>query len=236
MTKRQVAAITAVIVFPVVVLAIVLTSILDSGSSRKQAPRTTESAKQPGDPAKSASRPSHTSGPSQTGGARPPATSLSVLDRGTEPKHLSEKLGPASSDGTIDLAELRGAPIVLNVWSADCLPCRGEAPMLQSEWERLGPRDVLFLGLNVLDTPAAARRYRADYAVTYPSVQEARAATARELGARGVPETFFISKDGRVVSHVVGAISLGQLELGVNAAKTGHPRPTDQGGGQIPLR
>jgi hypothetical protein len=51
-----------------------------------------------------------------------------------------------------------------------------------------------------------------------------------------VPETFFISKGGKVVSHVVGAVSLSQVELGVRAAQTGQPRPVDQGGGQIPLR
>jgi cytochrome c biogenesis protein CcmG, thiol:disulfide interchange protein DsbE len=94
---------------------------------------------------------------------------------------------------------------------------------------------VLFLGLNVLDAPATARRFRSDYDVTYPSLEEQRADTARELGARGVPETFFISKRGKIVSHVVGAVSLAQIEIGVKAAQTGRTMPTDQGGGQIPL-
>jgi cytochrome c biogenesis protein CcmG/thiol:disulfide interchange protein DsbE len=145
-------------------------------------------------------------------------------------------LAPASSDGTIALGDLRGTPIVLNVWSADCTPCRSEARVLQSEWERLGARGVLFLGLNVLDAPGAARRFRDEYDVTYPSLEEKRGDSARSLGAIGVPETFFISKRGKIVSHVVGAISLPQVELGVRAAQTGQPRPTDQGGGQIPLR
>jgi hypothetical protein len=108
--------------------------------------------------------------------------------------------------------------------------------VLQSEWERLGDRGVLFLGLNVLDSPATAQRFRHEYDVTYPSLEEKRGQTARALGAIGVPETFFISKKGKVVSHVVGAASLPQVELGVRAAQTGQPRPTDQGGGQIPLR
>jgi cytochrome c biogenesis protein CcmG/thiol:disulfide interchange protein DsbE len=159
-----------------------------------------------------------------------------VLDGGAPPKKLSETLGPASSNGTINLADLRGAPVVLNIWSAGCTPCRGETPMLQSEWERLGSRGVLFLGLNVLDSRATARRFRKDYGVTYPSVQESRGDTARLLGARGVPETFFISRTGQIVSHVIGAVSLAQIELGIKAAQTGRSRPTDQGGGQIPLR
>jgi cytochrome c biogenesis protein CcmG/thiol:disulfide interchange protein DsbE len=94
---------------------------------------------------------------------------------------------------------------------------------------------VLFLGLNVLDSPSAAQRFRKQYGVSYPSVEEKRAETARALGATGVPETFFISKSGKVVGHVVGQVSLGQLEVGIRAAQTGEPIPTDQGGGQIPL-
>jgi peroxiredoxin len=235
MSRRRVAAIAALIVVPIVVLAIVLASLLDKGSSEKRHAPAAQPATRPTAPGPSQTRPApSTTG--QTGGAKPPAKPLAVLDSGAPPKQLSEKLGPASSKGTINLAELRGAPIVLNIWSADCTPCRGETPMLQSEWERLGSRGVLFLGMNVLDSPATARRFRADYGVTYPSVQEKRGETARELGARGVPETFFISKSGKIVSHVIGAVSLPQIELGIRAAQTGRSLPTDQGGGQIPLR
>ena len=49
-------------------------------------------------------------------------------------------------------------------------------------------------------------------------------------------ETFFISKGGKIVAHVIGAVSLAQIELGVRAAQTGREMPTDEGGGQIPLR
>jgi peroxiredoxin len=235
MSRRRVAAVTALIVVPVVVLAIVLVSIVDGGSPNDKPAQTTQPATRPAVPDQRSSPPS-ASRPGKSGGAKPPATPLPVLDAGSPPKQLSDKLRPASSDGTIDLAELRGAPIVLNIWSADCTPCRGEARVLQSEWERLGPRGVLFLGLNVLDTPASARQFRSDYDVTYPSLEEKRADTARKLGARGVPETFFISKGGKIVSHVIGGVSLGQIEIGVKAAQTGRAMPTDQGGGQIPLR
>jgi peroxiredoxin len=234
MSRRRVLAVTALIVAPVVVLAIVLVSLIDGGSSNDKPVEATPPATRaaaPDQPGSPSTRPR----PREAGGAKPPARPLHVLDKGAAPKQLSDRLGPASADGTIDLAELRGAPIVLNIWAADCTPCRGETRVLQSEWERLGPRGVLFLGLNVLDAPATARRFRSDYDVTYPSLEEQRADTARELGARGVPETFFISKRGKIVSHVVGAVSLAQIEIGVKAAQTGRTMPTDQGGGQIPL-
>jgi cytochrome c biogenesis protein CcmG, thiol:disulfide interchange protein DsbE len=236
MSKSRIAAIAAVIVVPVVAIAIVLGSLAGGDSSQDQpAPTLREPGPGPTGAGGSDSTPDASTAPG-SGGAKAPDVALPVLDGGSAPDELSGKLGPASRDGTIDLDELRGSPIVLNVWSSDCPPCRAEARLLQSEWERLGRRGVLFLGLNVLDSPAAARRFRADYDVSYPSIEEQRADTARSLGASGVPETFFISKQGKVAGHVVGAVTLAQVELGVRAAQTGQATPTDQGGGQIPLR
>jgi peroxiredoxin len=230
------AALAAVIIVPVAVLAIVLGSLIDSDDSNdKQVVTPTRPAQRP-DGARAPTRPPAGTTSTGTGGAGAPDVPLSVLDKGSTPKTLGEKLGPASADGTIALGELRGTPIVLNVWSADCTPCRAETRVLQSEWERLGRRGVLFLGLNVLDSPASARRFRAQYDVTYPSVEEKRADTARALGATGVPETFFISKKGKVVGHVIGGVTLAQVELGVKAAQTGQLTATDEGGGRIPLR
>jgi cytochrome c biogenesis protein CcmG, thiol:disulfide interchange protein DsbE len=231
-----VAALAALIVVPVLALAIVLASILDDGGSKDHAQQIADPSDRPAPrPDRQAPQRAVPAAPG-SGGARAPQTPLTVLDRGSSPERLSQKLAPASSDGAIALGELRGTPIVLNIWSADCLPCRGETRVLQSEWERLGRRGVLFLGLNVLDAPATARRYREQNDVTYPTVEERRADTARRLGASGVPETLFISKSGSIVARVAGGVSLAQIELGVRAATTGRALPPDQGGGQIPLR
>jgi thiol-disulfide isomerase/thioredoxin len=237
MSRSRLAALAAVIVVPVAILAIVLASLIEDDDSSDRPVRTVTQGGATGEGATGATSPSAPApAAAGTGGSRVPDTSLHVLDRGATPKDLGHKIGPASSDGKLTLGELQGAPIVLNVWSADCVPCRAETRLLESEWERVGRRGVLFLGLDVLDSPAAARRFRAENGVTYPSVDEKRGDTARAMGATGVPETFFISKDGEVVGHVMGEVSLAQLQLGVRAAQTGQPMPPAQGGGQIPLR
>jgi cytochrome c biogenesis protein CcmG, thiol:disulfide interchange protein DsbE len=233
---RRVAALAALIIVPVAILAIVLASLLDSGDSSDSGPAPAQTQTQTTSPARPSKPSSSSTGAGggttlgKSGGA-----ALPLLDRGSTPKKLSEKLGPASSGGTITLGRLQGAPVVLNVWSSNCIPCRAEARVLQSEWERLGRRGVLFLGLDVADTPAAAKRFRQQYDITYPSLEEKRGATAKALGSTGVPETFFLSKRGKIVGHVVGGLTLAQLELGVRAAQTGRQTGTDQGAGRVPL-
>ena len=168
MSRGRVAALAAVIIVPVVILAIVLASLLDNGDSGggSAAPEPAQkgqsegkSEKQPAPTGTQTTPPATATSPG-TGGSSPPDTPLSVLEPGSAPDRLQQKLAPASSGGKLALGDLRGTPIVLNVWSADCSPCRAEARVLQSEWERLGDRGVLFLGLNVLDSPAAAKRFR----------------------------------------------------------------------------
>jgi cytochrome c biogenesis protein CcmG, thiol:disulfide interchange protein DsbE len=236
MSRRRVAALAALIIVPVAILAIVLGSLIDSGDSSDSGPGPAQTpATTPAPAPTSKPSPGSKSGSGGKTLGKSGGAALPLLDRGSTPKNLSQKLGPASSNGTITLGQLQGAPMVLNVWSSNCIPCRAEARVLESEWERLGQRGVLFLGLNVADTPAAAKRFRQQYDITYPSLQEKRAATAKALGSTGVPETFFFSKQGKVVGHVVGGLTLAQLELGVRAAQTGRQTGTEQGAGRVPL-
>ena len=92
------------------------------------------------------------------------------------------------------------------------------------------------MGLDVQDNDSRARRFRSNLGLTYPTAKDTSGVTARKLGATGVPETFFISSDGHIVSHVVGVTSLAQIELGVAAAQDGTPIGTQHGGALLPLR
>src|SRR3954466_1085583 len=131
MSRRRGAALAALIIVPVALLAIVLASLIDSGDSG--------SSSQPAQTATTAPRPSgkRLSPPGSPGSGsgrtlgKSGGASLQVLDRGSVPPRLSGKLEPASADGKISLGELQGAPIVLNVWTSDCTPCRAEAHTLQ---------------------------------------------------------------------------------------------------------
>lgn len=237
MSRRRLTVLAALIAASLAALAIVLISVGSDDGGGGQGTTTIRgkgpTAAQNGGPAPK----------SPKGGARrtdrspssAPSTSLSILDKGTPASGGPKKLAPAVNGGTLDLAKLQGSPVVLNVWSSDCIGCRGEARVLESEWERYGPRGVLFVGLNVQDSAAAAKGFRAEFGVTYTAVAEKGAQTARALGATGVPETFFFSKAGDIVDHVVGAVSLAQVEFGIRAAQTGHRLPTSRGGPREPL-
>lgn len=154
--------------------------------------------------------------------AEPPTFDLEVLTEGTLRLEL-RGLAPRFADGRITNEELLGTPVVLNLWASWCSPCRDEAPDLKAVSESASAEGVLFLGLNSLDGRSAARKFARAHRLRYPNVREYDNATSRAFGASGLPETFFLSADGMIVGHVIGAISATQLTDGIRAARTGRP-------------
>jgi cytochrome c biogenesis protein CcmG/thiol:disulfide interchange protein DsbE len=142
----------------------------------------------------------------------------------------------AARDGEVSLDELRGTPVVLNFWASWCDPCRAEAEVLEASWREQRAGDVLFLGLDAQDAREDARDFIAQFGLTFPHVRDPGKDTQRDWGATGLPETYFVAADGRVVGHVIGSVNEGHLREGVAAAKAGRPSGADQGGERRPLR
>lgn len=165
-----------------------------------------------------------------------PGFQLDVLTRGRPPRSLAPVLDRAAADGRIALSELRGTPVVLNFWASWCDPCRQEAPVLERGWLEAGRARVLFVGLNMQDVREDAREFLGEFRITYPNVREGGRDTARRFGATGLPETYFISRRGQVVGHVIGALTPAQLRDGVAAARAGRPRTLGAGGDRRPTR
>ena len=165
-----------------------------------------------------------------------PGFDLALLDPGTAPVPLGPLVARAVVDRRVDAAELRGHPYVLNIWASWCLPCRVEARTLETGWARAAPRGVLFVGLDQQDLISDARAFMARYGQTYLNIRDPDNDVARRWGATGIPETYFVSARGRVVSHVIGAVSAAQLAAGVNAAVSGRVHRPQEGGAREAAR
>ncbi len=167
--------------------------------------------------------------------AEAPGFDLRVLDGGV-PGGQGRRWDAAARDGRVTLRELRGTPVVLNFWASWCVPCQEEAPVLERGWRRSRGRGVLYLGLNMQDAQEDAVDFLRRLELDFPNVRDPSNDTARAWGVTGIPETFFIGRDGRVVGHVIGTVTDQQLEEGVAAALAGRPRGTQQGGPQLQTR
>jgi cytochrome c biogenesis protein CcmG, thiol:disulfide interchange protein DsbE len=165
-----------------------------------------------------------------------PAFDLAVLEPGSLPPNLAPRLAPATGDGRLSLEELEGTPFVLNFWASWCDPCREEAPILEQGWREHGPRGVLYLGLNMQDLTGDAQAFLEEFEVGYPTIRDPGDSVAQSYGATGIPETYFVSAEGRVVGHVLGVVSPSDLGRGAKAAISGRVLGTAAGGARRPSR
>jgi cytochrome c biogenesis protein CcmG/thiol:disulfide interchange protein DsbE len=168
--------------------------------------------------------------------AAAPAFSLELLDRGELPARLAPTIESAGTDGRLSLKELVGTPVVLNLWASWCSPCRQEASVLESGWQRWGGRGVLFLGLDIQDVRGDAHAFLKELGIRYPTIRDPSKGVANDYGATGIPETYFLSSRARVVAHVVGVVSDRQLDSGVEAARAGRVVGKEEGGARRKTR
>ena len=109
------------------------------------------------------------------------------------------------------LGQLRGTPVVVNVWGSWCGPCRDEARDLVAAHGRYGDR-VQFLGVDILDARGSARAYQREFAITYPSVFDPPGRIRDGLGLLGQPVTLFYDRSGALVGSWTGAIPGDELD------------------------
>lgn len=95
------------------------------------------------------------------------------------------------------LSDLRGKVVVINVWASWCKPCEQEAIELQTFWEAYQARDVVLIGVDYVDTPSGALTYLKKFKITFPNAPDLQSAISSTLNRNmGVPETYFIDRDG----------------------------------------
>jgi cytochrome c biogenesis protein CcmG, thiol:disulfide interchange protein DsbE len=123
----------------------------------------------------------------------------------------------ALADDHVSLSELRGRPVVLNFWASWCVPCGREAPRLAAS-AKAHRGEVVFLGLDVKDFSDDARKFLRKYKTNYVSVRDGGSRSYNEYGLTGLPETYFVDRQGRIVAHKLGEIRRDELESGINQA------------------
>ncbi|MBX5468375.1 MAG: TlpA family protein disulfide reductase [Thermoleophilaceae bacterium] len=114
------------------------------------------------------------------------------------------------------LEQLRGHPVVVNKWASWCGPCRAEFPEFQQASVEHG-RKVAFIGVNSSDNDGAAKRFLAQFPVSYPSYSDGDGRIAEKIRSPGAfPTTTYFDSQGRRVGEHIGVYrSRGELEADI---------------------
>jgi cytochrome c biogenesis protein CcmG, thiol:disulfide interchange protein DsbE len=105
----------------------------------------------------------------------------------------------------ISLASLRGKVVFLNIWATWCAPCREEMPSIESLYNDFKPdKDFVVLAVSQDTDSSAVAPFVKQNHLKFTVLLDPRNEVGDRYGVDGIPETFIIGRDGRIVAHHVG--------------------------------
>jgi cytochrome c biogenesis protein CcmG, thiol:disulfide interchange protein DsbE len=125
-----------------------------------------------------------------------------ALSRGVKPRspNANMALPVLGASGSRTLAQFRGKIVVLNVFASWCSPCQAEAPILEREQQTLLRHNGTIIGVTYKDDTSSAESFVRQEHITYPVLRDVSGNFVQPWGVNGVPETFVINRQGRVVA------------------------------------
>jgi cytochrome c biogenesis protein CcmG/thiol:disulfide interchange protein DsbE len=104
---------------------------------------------------------------------------------------------------TVDSSTLRGKVVIVNFWASWCDPCKQEALELQNFYEAYKDKGVVMVGVDYVDTDAAAKSYLGQFGITYFNGPDLGTKISQAYHIKGVPETYIIDKNGNLVTSII---------------------------------
>ncbi|NKQ34835.1 MAG: TlpA family protein disulfide reductase [Chloroflexi bacterium] len=114
---------------------------------------------------------------------------------------------------TINLSDFQGQVVVINFWASWCLPCRDESPYLETTWRKYKDEGVVFIGVDYVDTEKEALAYIEEFDLTFYNGPDLGTRISRDYRIQGVPETFFVGKDGTLRGVKIGPLVAPELDI-----------------------
>jgi cytochrome c biogenesis protein CcmG, thiol:disulfide interchange protein DsbE len=114
----------------------------------------------------------------------------------------------------VSLSQYAGRPVVVNFWASWCEPCQEETPLLAS-WYKQQHGHVVLLGLDENDIAADAVKFATAKGVSYPLGFDPGVTVPAAYGVDGLPQTFFLNAEHRIVDHVIGGVTKAELAKGL---------------------
>jgi thiol-disulfide isomerase/thioredoxin len=143
------------------------------------------------------------------GGERKPSEANAHVSHSVEiglpaPAFASRSLAGDS----VSLAQLRGRPVLVNVWATWCIPCLTEVPVVERLYQRYSPKGLAIVGVNVddADNLQTVREFMTKYGITYSVWLDPEKQVLSDFLAIGVPATFLIGRDGTLLYRHMGPL------------------------------
>ena len=105
----------------------------------------------------------------------------------------------------VRLADLRGRPVLLNIWATWCYPCREEMPSMNALYKDYSAKGLAMVAI-ATDTggKAVVAPFIQAHGLTFPVLLDPQNLVGTQLQVPGIPTSYLLDKWGRVIGLVIG--------------------------------
>ena len=113
----------------------------------------------------------------------------------------------STTDGKlVSLSQYRGKVVFLNFWATWCPPCRDEMPSMEALYQQFHERGLEIIACDIMERPDTVEKFMKSNKLTFPAVLDTSGKVSSQYGVQGVPATFIIDRDGKIILSLVGGI------------------------------
>ena len=102
------------------------------------------------------------------------------------------------------LDDYRGHTLIINFWATWCAPCRAEIPAMNRASRQLEPDGVVMFAVNSGEQPEQVRRFLKQMPIEFTVLLDPDTETAGNWSVPGLPTTYVVDSQGRVVYRILG--------------------------------
>ncbi len=115
--------------------------------------------------------------------------------------------GTALDGSAVDLASLRGKPVVVNFWASWCTPCRAEFPVIRDAASAHAKEGLVVIGVLYKDDPGPAKAFIRSFGATWPTLPDTDGSLATAYRVVAPPQSYFIDARG-----ILRGIQIGEMQ------------------------
>ncbi|MGB9735380.1 MAG: peroxiredoxin family protein [bacterium] len=104
------------------------------------------------------------------------------------------------------LKDYTGNLILVNFWASWCGPCNEEAPSMEKMYREFRNKGLVVIGISIDHHVSQVKNFVKQYSITFPILLDTNETVASAYGITGVPETFILDRDYKLIKHIIGPL------------------------------
>ena len=117
----------------------------------------------------------------------------------------------------LSLSDLKGKKIFLNFWATWCPPCKSEMPEIEKLYQETKNSDLIIVAVEIGEPLSTVKPFINNNKYNFKVLLDSDQSVASKYDISAIPTSYFIDKNGYIVSKNLGAVNLEQMKASIKA-------------------